>query len=251
MEVDSPQSTVDSQNVDSQTVDRQTVDCRLSTVNCRLGFVYAQPSIRVIFGVGAIDRLREEVQRLGARRVFVLASPGQRPVAAAAARTLGAAAAGVFAEAARHVPIEVARAACETARRLGADCCVTIGGGSTIGLGKAIALERTLPVVAVPTTYSGSEMTPIHGVTEGGVKRTGRDRKVLPKVVLYDPALTVGLPRHISGPSGMNAIAHSVEALYASARSPDRCRSSSRNPRTSTRAQMRCTAHGSRERCSG
>jgi len=178
-------------------------------------FVYDQPSIRVLFGVGVIDRLASEVERLGARRTLVLASPGQRPVAEAAAKQLGAAAAGIYAELAPHVPIEVARAACETATRLGADCCVTIGGGSTIGLGKSIALDSGLPLIAVPTTYSGSEMTPIHGVTEGGVKKTGRDRKVLPKVVLYDPALTVSLPRQISGPSGMNAIAHSVEALYA------------------------------------
>jgi len=187
-------------------------------------FVYDQPAIRVIFGIGVIDQLPEEVQRLGARRALVLASPGRRPIAEEAARRLGTAAAGVYAEAAMHVPIDVARAGCETAKRLEADCCVTIGGGSTIGLGKAIALENkasgangasALPIVAVPTTYSGSEMTPIHGVTEGGVKRTGRDRKVLPKAVLYDPTLTVSLPRHISGPSGMNAIAHCVEALYA------------------------------------
>jgi len=178
-------------------------------------FVYEQPSVRVIFGVGALDRLAEEVARIGARRALVLASPGRRPVADDVARRLGGAAAGVFVEAAMHVPVEVARAACDTARRLEADCCVTIGGGSTIGLGKAIALERALPIVAVPTTYSGSEMTPIHGVTAGGVKTTGRDRTVLPKVVIYDPALTVSLPRDISGPSGMNAIAHSVEALYA------------------------------------
>ena len=178
-------------------------------------FVYDQPSIRVIFGAGAIDRLAAEVERLGARHVLVIASPGQRPVAEAAARQLGAVAAGIYAEPAPHVPIEVARAAHEVARRLDADCCVTIGGGSTIGLGKSIALERGLPLVAVPTTYSGSEMTPIHGVTEGGVKRTGRDPKALPKVVFYDATLTVSLPRRISGPSGMNAIAHSVEALYA------------------------------------
>jgi maleylacetate reductase len=178
-------------------------------------FVYDQPSIRVIFASGAIDRLAEEIERLGARRPLVLASPGRRPVAEQAARHLGATAAGIFAEPSRHVPIEVARAACDEVKRLDADCCVSIGGGSTIGLAKAIALELGLPILAVPTTYSGSEMTPIHGVTDGGIKRTGRDRKVLPRVVLYDPALTVSLPRHISGPSGMNAIAHCVEALYA------------------------------------
>jgi maleylacetate reductase len=114
-----------------------------------------------------------------------------------------------------HVPIETARAARETARRLQADCCVAIGGGSTIGLGKAIALESGLPIVAVPTTFAGSEMTPIYGLTEAGIKKTGRDRRVLPKTVIYDPALTLTLPARVAGPSGMNAIAHCVEGLYA------------------------------------
>ena len=183
-------------------------------------FVYDQPSIRVIFGVGALDRLPDEVARLDARRALVLATPEQRKDADEAARRLGGAAAGVYAEAVMHVPIETARAARETARRLQADCCVAVGGGSTIGLGKAIALESGLPIVAVPTTYAGSEMTPIYGLTEGGLKKTGRDRKVLPRTVLYDPALTVSLPRRISGPSGMNAIAHCVEALYAQDANP-------------------------------
>ena len=178
-------------------------------------FVYDQPSIRVLFGAGALDRLAEEVARLGARRALVLATAGQRPIAETMARLLGRAAAGVYAEAVMHVPVETARAARETAQRLDADCCVAVGGGSTIGLAKAIALETSLPIVAVPTTYAGSEMTPIYGLTENGRKKTGRDRKVLPKTVLYDPALTLSLPPHVSGPSGVNAIAHCVEALYA------------------------------------
>jgi alcohol dehydrogenase class IV len=128
---------------------------------------------------------------------------------------LGGLAAGVFADAVMHVPVETARKARETAARWNAGCCVAIGGGSTIGLAKAIALESSLPILAVPTTYAGSEMTPIWGLTEGGVKKTGRDRKVLPKTVIYDPALTLTLPPGIAGPSGMNAIAHCVEGLYA------------------------------------
>jgi maleylacetate reductase len=119
-----------------------------------------------------------------------------------------------------HVPIETARAARERARELNADCYVAIGGGSTIGLGKAIALESGNPIVAVPTTYAGSEMTPIYGLTEDGVKKTGRDRRVLPRAVLYDPELTVSLPPNISGPSGINALAHCVEALYAEDANP-------------------------------
>ena len=114
-----------------------------------------------------------------------------------------------------HVPIEVARRARELAAQLGADGCVAVGGGSAIGLGKAIALEHGLPVIAVPTTYAGSEMTPVWGLTEGGRKRTGRDERVLPRSVLYDPELTLTLPAGMSAASGMNAVAHAVEALYA------------------------------------
>ncbi len=181
---------------------------------------YEPLPIRVVFGAGSFDRLAEEVGRLGLKRAMILSTPGQRRLADEAAKRLGVATAGIHAEAVMHVPVETARAARETARRLAADCVVAIGGGSTIGLGKAVALDTGLPVLAVPTTYSGSEMTSIYGVTDGGVKRTGRDRKVLPRVVLYDPALTVGLPAKISGPSGMNALAHCVEALYAQDANP-------------------------------
>jgi len=183
-------------------------------------FVYDQPATRVIFGVGALDRLQEEVKRLGARHAIVLSTPEQRAVAEEAMRRLGDMAAGLFTEAVMHVPIETARAARDMARELGADCYVAVGGGSTTGLGKAIALETGMPILAVPTTYAGSEMTPIYGITEGGLKKTGRDRRVLPRTVLYDPTLTVSLPAHISGPSGMNAIAHCVEGLYAEDANP-------------------------------
>jgi alcohol dehydrogenase class IV len=114
-----------------------------------------------------------------------------------------------------HVPVETAEEARGEVRRLRADCCVAVGGGSTIGLAKAIALALEIPIVAIPTTYAGSEMTSIWGLTEGGLKKIGRDRRVLPKTVIYDPALTVNLPASVSGPSGTNAIAHCVEALYA------------------------------------
>jgi maleylacetate reductase len=114
-----------------------------------------------------------------------------------------------------HVPVEVARQARDLAADLGADGCVAVGGGSAIGLGKAIALEHGLPVIAVPTTYAGSEMTPVWGLTEGGRKRTGRDVRVLPRSVVYDPELTLSLPPGLSATSGINAIAHAVEGLYA------------------------------------
>ena len=183
-------------------------------------FVYTQLPGRVVFGAGALDELPREIERLGARRALVLSTPEQRAQAEDVARRLGARCAGVFPRAVMHVPIEVAREARAEAQRLDADCAVAIGGGSTTGLGKAIALESALPILAIPTTYAGSEMTPIYGITEGGAKKTGRDARVLPKTVIYDPTLTLGLPVGLSVTSGMNAIAHAVEGLYAQDANP-------------------------------
>jgi alcohol dehydrogenase class IV len=183
-------------------------------------FVFDMLPGRVIFGAGTLAQLPEEVARLGAEKALVLCTPVQRAQAEDAAARLGDRAVGIFDQAAMHVPIETAQAARDEAVRLGADCCVAVGGGSTTGLGKAIALEFGLPIVAVPTTYAGSEMTPIWGMTEAGVKRTGRDTRVLPRTVIYDPELTLSLPAKVAGPSGMNAIAHSVEALYSETANP-------------------------------
>jgi alcohol dehydrogenase class IV len=178
-------------------------------------FVYDALPMRVRFGTGALAALPAELEALGGRQHQHPGEPEQRPLAARVAALLGQRAAGIHAEAVMHVPVAVAEAARVAAAQLGADGCVAVGGGSTIGLGKAVALTAGLPVVAVPTTYAGSEMTPIWGLTEAGVKRTGRDRKVLPRAVVYDPELTLTLPPGLSATSGMNAIAHGVEALYA------------------------------------
>ena len=183
-------------------------------------FVYNGLPMRVIFGAGSLSQLAAEVERLGAKRALVLSTPEQAASAREVAKALGARAAGTFDKAAMHVPLEIAEDARRMARELGADCCVTVGGGSTTGLGKAIALTSPLPILAVPTTYAGSEMTPIYGITEGGAKKTGRDARVLPKTVIYDPTLTLSLPPALSASSGMNAIAHSVEALYAQDANP-------------------------------
>ena len=178
-------------------------------------FVYVAQPARVVFGAGSLAQLGAEIEALGAKRALVLSTPGQRALAERVAGLLGARAAGVFDRAVMHVPIETAREAREVARQLGADCAVAVGGGSTTGLGKAIALDSGLPIVAIPTTYAGSEMTPIYGLTEGGLKKTGRDARVLPKTVLYDPELTLDLPLRMSVTSGINAIAHAAEGLYA------------------------------------
>ena len=183
-------------------------------------FVYQGQPIRVVFGAGSLAHLEREIDLLQARRALVLSTPQQADQAEQVAQRLGARAAGVFPHAVMHVPIETAREAREVAQRLHADCAIAIGGGSTTGLGKAIALESGLPILAIPTTYAGSEMTPIYGITEAGLKKTGRDTRVLPRTVIYDPDLTLGLPVAMSVTSGMNAIAHAAEGLYAQDRNP-------------------------------
>ena len=180
-----------------------------------LSFVYQALPSRIVFGAGSLATIGAEMDHLGARRALVLATPEQHADAQRVAELLGERSAGIFGEAVMHVPIETARAAVAEAKRLGADCVVTIGGGSTTGLGKAIALESSLPILAVPTTYAGSEVTPIYGITESGLKKTGRDARVLPRTVIYDPQLTVSMPKQLTVTSGMNAMAHAVEGLYA------------------------------------
>lgn len=183
-------------------------------------FTYQGLPGRVVFGQGSLERLVDEIERMQVSRTLVLSTPSRRYQAEEIATRLGERAAGTFDKAVVHVPLEIAQAARREALRLDADCCVAIGGGSTIGLAKAIALELELPILLIPTTYSGSEMTPVWGLTEGGVKRTGRDMRTLPATVIYDPVLTVSMPPRLSGVSGMNAIAHCVEALYAENANP-------------------------------
>lgn len=169
---------------------------------------------RVIFGSGALSQANEEARALGSR-ALVLSTPEQEAQGQALAEQLGGLAVGLFAEAAMHTPVDVTERAMAAVKETQADVLVAIGGGSTIGLGKAIALRTDLPQLAIPTTYAGSEMTPIIGQTEKGVKTTQRTLKVLPETVIYDPELTHTLPPKASGASGLNAVAHAVEALYS------------------------------------
>jgi maleylacetate reductase len=181
-------------------------------------FTYDALPGRVVFGVGSVERLGEEVDRLGARRALALA--GKRAVDGLVER-LGDRCAGAFTDVQQHVPVELAERALAVARELDADCLVAMGGGSATGLAKAVALRHQAPIVCVPTTYSGSEVTPIWGLTGPDGKQTGRDPRALPRVVVYDPALTVGLPAEVTGPSGMNALAHCAEALYVNGHTPE------------------------------
>lgn len=183
-------------------------------------FTYTALPARVVFGQGRVAELPAEATRLNLQRVLVLSTAGQTVLAESIANLLGTLSAGVYAKAVMHVPVEVVTAAVDHVRALEADGLVAVGGGSTIGLAKAIALATGLPIIAVPTTYAGSEMTPIWGSTSQGTKTTGRDLRVLPKVVVYDSDLSLGLPPQISVTSGINAIAHCVEGLYAQDANP-------------------------------
>ncbi|MGO4326344.1 maleylacetate reductase [Cupriavidus sp. 2TAF22] len=185
-----------------------------------ISFVYASQPTRVLFGAGKLDQLAAELGRLGATRALVLCTPNQVAEATRVSEQLGPLSAGVYDGAVMHVPLESARAAIAHAQAVGADCMVALGGGSTTGLGKAVALTSGLPIVAIPTTYAGSEMTSIYGITDAGLKKTGRDARVLPRTVIYDPVLTTGLPVALSVTSGLNAIAHAAEGLYAEDANP-------------------------------
>jgi maleylacetate reductase len=183
-------------------------------------FFYESLPMRVSFGAGSRSKLADEVNKLGLKRVLVLSTEFQRDLAQEISDSLGELSVGVYAKAEMHVPIETARDAQRFATEAGADGCIAVGGGSTTGLGKAIALEYGTPIIALPTTYAGSEMTPVWGLTADGVKKTGKDPRVLPTSVIYDPELTLSLPVGMSVTSGFNAIAHAVEALYAPDGSP-------------------------------
>ena len=184
-------------------------------------FVYEALPVRVVFGWGKIAEVAAEVERLGVRRALVLSTPGRgEALAHDVATRLGEMCAGVHAGAVMHTPLSATEAALEVVRQRRVDGLVAVGGGSTTGLVKALALRTDLPQLVLPTTYAGSEMTPILGETEAGKKTTRRDPRVLPEVVIYDPALSVGLPLSVTATSGLNAIAHAVEALYAQSRNP-------------------------------
>ncbi len=183
-------------------------------------FVYVANPARVVFGSGTVSQVRAEVERLGGTRVLVLAGPRGDTMAGAVADALGSLAAARFDGAAMHTPTDVTERALAVVRESGADCLVAVGGGSTTGLAKAIALRTGLPQVVIATTYAGSEVTTVLGETDNGRKVTQRSAAVLPETVIYDVDLTVGLPVDISVTSAVNAMAHAVEALYSPQANP-------------------------------
>lgn len=183
-------------------------------------FVYNAAPGRVVFGEGTITSTGAEMERLGLQRALVLTTPQQAADGQRLSAMLGAKAVGLYTGATMHTPLNVTEEAMRMARSLDIDCTIALGGGSTTGLGKAIAYRTDLTQIVIPTTYAGSEMTDILGETRDGVKTTVRNAKILPEVVIYDVDLTLGLPAALSATSGMNAIAHAVEAVYAKDRNP-------------------------------
>ena len=184
-------------------------------------FTHDVPPQRVVFASGALARVAEEAERLNVSRALVVATPGSGArLGKKVVELLGPRAGALHAQAVIHVPKAVADGGLAAAREANADGLIAVGGGSAIGLAKIIARDIGLPIIAVPTTYSGSEATSIFGITDGVRKVTGRDTKVLPRTIIYDPDLTLGLPAAVSAASGMNAMAHCVESFWADGRTP-------------------------------
>lgn len=185
-------------------------------------FEYTGHPSHVVFGVGSAEgqRFMRVIATEQAQRVMLIVAEADVRLADGPRSALGDRIAATFTDVRPHVPVAVAEAARTAARDCAADLVICVGGGSTTGTAKAVALELDVPIVAVPTTYAGSEVTPVWGLTESGRKTTGVDRRVLPRHVVYDPRLTLGLPLGISIASGLNAIAHCVEAFWAPGRNP-------------------------------
>ena len=185
-------------------------------------FQYEALPSRVVFGAGKLKEVRKEVELLGLQNVLIICTPGEHEVTIAnqVATLLGNRCHGVYAEAVQHVPIESVKKSVDFVTKQKVDGLIAIGGGSSMGLAKANVLETSLPILAIPTTYAGSEMTPIWGITEEGVKKTGKNAIVKPRNIIYDPELTTSLPTYVSVTSGLNAIAHCVEALYSETANP-------------------------------
>src|SRR5260370_18023451 len=183
-------------------------------------FTFENLPCRVVFGSGTLSAAKAEIERLGGRRALVLTTPQQETQGAKLGSAPGPLSAGIFTGATMHTPVEVTEQALAAMKACDADCVVSLGGGSTTGLGKALALRTGVNQLCIPTTYAGSEMTPILAETKECLTTTVPSNDVLPETVLYDVELTLSLPVGLPATSGINAIAHAGEALYAADRNP-------------------------------
>lgn len=179
------------------------------------GFDPSGNLVRVRIGRGARFHISEELEALGCSRALILTTPNQEEQGVEIMDSLGSMACGLFTNATMHTPVEVTADALKIVADTNADIVIAIGGGSTIGLAKAIAYRTDLPQIAVPTTYAGSEATPVLGQVENGNKRTLKSPKVQPEVIVYDPELVTTLPSGLTVTSGLNAMAHAIEGLYS------------------------------------
>jgi maleylacetate reductase len=201
----------------ARTSPRQTP---VTAVGATTAFTRETAAARISFGPDRLLTVGEEARRLGAERALLICTGSAADAAGRAASVLGSLVAGQWPEVRSHVASDLGGRARAECSRLGADLLISIGGGAATGLAKAVALDLGIPILAVPTTYAGSEITTMWGITEGSHKTTGRSARVLPKTVIYDPLLTLGLPAELTAASGMNAIAHCVESLYAPGANP-------------------------------
>ena len=183
-------------------------------------FHYKALPWNIVFAAGARKRLPDEMARLGFSRALVLATPNQADTGREIVEQLGDKAAGLFNRAMMHVPVETLDLAIAEVKRLDADCSVSVGGGSTTGLGKALAFHMDLPNIVLPTSYAGSEMTNLWAVTRDNRKVTRRDNVVVPTLTIYDPELTLTLPPAFAAASGMNAMAQAVANAAAEDANP-------------------------------
>ncbi|WP_053737163.1 maleylacetate reductase [Nocardia sp. NRRL S-836] len=173
-----------------------------------MSFTFEPARTRIVFGRGTSASVPAEAERLGATRVLLIARHGGDRVAEA----LGPLLVARFTGAAMHTPVEVTEQALDVLRAHGADCVVSVGGGSSTGLAKALSVRAGVPQLIVPTTYAGSEVTPVLGETAAGLKKTRRDAAVQPDTVVYDVDLTLDLPLDVTVTSALNALAHAVTA---------------------------------------
>ncbi|TPL03616.1 maleylacetate reductase [Mesorhizobium sp. B2-4-14] len=183
-------------------------------------FAFSQVAVRVRFAPGVRHDTGAEVERLGCRRAIIISTPGQVAMAHDLRTDMGEFAAGVLPLAQMHTPVPVTQEAVLQVGQMDGDCLVAIGGGSTVGLAKALSLRTGLPQIVLPTTYAGSEATPVLGQTEDWVKTTLTDARVQPQVILYDAELIRSLPVSTTVASALNAMAHAAEGLYARDRNP-------------------------------
>lgn len=209
------------------------------------GGVYNATPPRILFGVGSATHVDDEVKRLGASRALVVSTPGRGGLAQIIAARLGPLCAGILPEAISQVPIELARRGRKQVADLGADCLVAIGGGAAIGLAKGVSLELAIPIVNIPTTYSGSEMTGFCGITIDGIKRMHTSLNMLARTVIYDPELTLSLPVDVSAASAMNALAHCIDAVVVKTCSPIIAQAAYQGAREISQSMQRVTSNPS------